>query len=664
MAHLFYMQFYATLKSGNLKHLKSTATALTNQRNYSSKDGQYLHKSIVPTMHYQKSLPRLPIPKLDDTIRRYLAAQRPLLNDDQFSTTEKVARDFENGVGKQLHEELVLQDKQNKHTSYISAPWFDMYLSARESIVLNFNPFMSFNPDPKTEYNDQLVRATNMVASAVRFMKTLRAGHLEPEVFHLNPAKSDTDSFKKIIRWVPSSLSWYGAYLVNAYPLDMSQYFRLFNATRIPKQGKDELFTDAKGRHLLVMRQGHMYVFDVVDRNGNLVKPDEIQAHLKHILSDPTPAPAHPLGLLTSENRDTWAKLREKLLAAGNGEVLGLVDSALFCLCLDDESMKDHIHVSHNMLYGDGANRWYDKSFSIIMTKCGNSAINFEHSWGDGVAVLRFQNEVFRDTTENPLVHPGSQPASVDSASAVRRLQFSLDAELEDGITKAKENFHAAVSKLTIGSMQFMKGGKEQLKKKKLSPDAIAQLAFQMGFLRQYGQTVATYESCSTAAFKHGRTETIRPATVHTKRCAQAFVQQPGKHTIDQLIGMLSECSKYHGQLTKEAAMGQGFDRHLFAMKYLANSKGQALPNLYQDPAYAAINHNILSTSTLTSPAVSLGGFAPVVPDGFGVGYGVHDDWMGCNVSSYPERNVHQFLQCVQKSLDDIFSVLEGKPLG
>lgn len=95
------------------------------------------------------------------------------------------------------------------------------------------------------------------------------------------------------------------------------------------------------------------------------------------------------------------------------------------------------------------------------------------------------------------------------------------------------------------------------MKKKKLSPDAIAQLAFQMGFLRQYGQTVATYESCSTAAFRHGRTETIRPATIHTQRCAQAFVQQPGKHSVEQLIGMLSECSKYHGQLTKEAAMGQ-----------------------------------------------------------------------------------------------------------
>ncbi|XP_071343387.1 carnitine O-palmitoyltransferase 2, mitochondrial [Trachinotus anak] len=653
--------------SGGLVHFRTAALG-AERRNYSSKkasSSEYLHQSVVPSMHYQKSLPRLPIPKLEDTIRRYLAAQRPLLNDDQFRTTEKLSQDFQSGVGKQLHEELVAQDKNNKHTSYISGPWFDMYLSARDSVVLNFNPFMSFNPDPKTEYNDQLVRATNMVCSAVRFMKTLRAGLLEPEVFHLNPAKSDTDSFKKFIRWVPSSLSWYGAYMVNAYPLDMSQYFRLFNSTRIPKRGRDELFTDDKGKHLLVMRKGNMYVFDIVDRDGNLVTPAEIQSHFKYILSDPTPAPAFPLGVLTSENRDVWAGLREKLLAAGNAEDLRMVDSALFCLCLDDESMRDHIHISHNMLHGDGCNRWYDKSFSIILTKDGQAAINFEHSWGDGVAVLRFQNEIFKDTTEQPLVHPGSAAAAaaVDSASAVRRLQFKLDRELESGIKKAKENFDSAVSKLTIDAMEFKKGGKEQLKKSKLSPDAIVQLAFQMGFLRQYGETVATYESCSTAAFKHGRTETIRPATKYTKQCSHAFVCQGGQHSVEQLRAMLNECSKYHGQLTKEAAMGQGFDRHLFALRYLANSKGQALHSLYTDPAYAAINHNILSTSTLTSPAVNLGGFAPVVPDGFGVGYGVHDDWIGCNVSSYPARNVHEFLQCVHKSLEDIFTVLEGKPL-
>uniref|UniRef100_A0A673B3S4 Choline/carnitine acyltransferase domain-containing protein n=1 Tax=Sphaeramia orbicularis TaxID=375764 RepID=A0A673B3S4_9TELE len=126
-----------------------------------------------------------------------------------------------------------------------------------------------------------------------------------------------------------------------------------------------------------------------------------------------------------------------------------------------------------------------------------------------------------------------------------------------------------------------------------------------------------------------------------TEKLAEDFKNGDGKHYIS----------------------GQGFDRHLFALRYLANSKGQTLHSLYTDPAYGAINHNILSTSTLTSPAVSLGGFAPVVPDGFGVGYGVHDDWIGCNVSTYPARNVHEFLQCVHKSLEDIFTVLEGKPL-
>ncbi|CAL8309459.1 unnamed protein product [Lota lota] len=662
MANLLSLQFSASVRhTGRL--VSPRAVSLTQRRYKQDTSAEYLHKSIVPSMHYQKSLPRLPVPKLEDTIRRYLAAQKPLLDDDQFKTTENLAKDFQSTTGKILHEELVAQDKSNKHTSYISAPWFDMYLSARESVVLNFNPFMSFNPDPRAEYNDQLVRATNVVCSAVRFMKTLRAGVLAPEVFHLNPSKSDTDSFKRLIRWVPPSLSWYGAYMVNAYPLDMSQYFRLFNSTRVPKQGRDELFTDAKGRHLLVMRKGNMYTFDVVDRDGNMVKPAEIQSHLNYILADESPAAAHPLGVLTSENRDVWAGLREKLVAAGNGEALQAVDSALFCLCLDDENMRDHIHTSHNMLHGDGCNRWYDKSFSVVLARDGQAAINFEHSWGDGVAVLRFQNEIFKDTTEKPLVHPGSTPTGVDSADAVRRLHFHLDDELRAGITTAKENFDAAVSKLTIDALEFKKGGKEQLKKQKLSPDAVAQLAFQMGFLRQYSQTVATYESCSTAAFKHGRTETIRPATVHTKRCAEAFVQRPGEHSVEQLVDMLKDCSKYHGQLTKEAAMGQGFDRHLFAMRYLANAKGQALHDFYQDPAYGAINHNVLSTSTLTSPAVSLGGFAPVVPDGFGVGYGVHDDWIGCNVSSYPSRNVHEFLRCVDKSLEDIFTVLEGKPI-
>ena len=55
-------------------------------------------------------------------------------------------------------------------------------------------------------------------------------------------------------------------------------------------------------------------------------------------------------------------------------------------------------------------------------------------------------------------------------------------------------------------------------------------------------------------------------------------------------------------------------------MKSIAAEQGGDMPEIFTDPAYSAINHNILSTSTLSSPAVLIGGFAPVVPDGYGVG--------------------------------------------
>ena len=51
------------------------------------------------------------------------------------------------------------------------------------------------------------------------------------------------------------------------------------------------------------------------------------------------------------------------------------------------------------------SDRWFDKSFNLIVAKNGLSAINFEHSWGDGVAVLRFFNELYKHTTTKPCIY-------------------------------------------------------------------------------------------------------------------------------------------------------------------------------------------------------------------------------------------------------------------
>ena len=45
-------------------------------------------------LHFQPSLPRLPIPKLEDTCSRYLDAVAPVTSLEQFSKTEALVAEF------------------------------------------------------------------------------------------------------------------------------------------------------------------------------------------------------------------------------------------------------------------------------------------------------------------------------------------------------------------------------------------------------------------------------------------------------------------------------------------------------------------------------------------------------------------------------------------
>ncbi len=78
-----------------------------------------------------------------------------------------------------------------------------------------------------------------------------------------------------------------------------------------------------------------------------------------------------------------------------NASLLEEADSALYAICLDDQwhhKDRDHdvsAHSVQNLVHGlDGANRWFDKSFLLMVSTDGGIGINFEHTWGDGVAVM------------------------------------------------------------------------------------------------------------------------------------------------------------------------------------------------------------------------------------------------------------------------------------
>ena len=105
------------------------------------------------------------------------------------------------------------------------------------------------------------------------------------------------------------------------------------------------------------------------------------------------------------------------------------------------------------------------------------AAVNFEHAWGDGVAILRLVNELYRDTTTRPYV-----PGAVGGAEGVplRRLEFKLSEPLKKVIAEGRASAEKAASSLSINMVEHKQYGKKYLKKMNLSPDAILQLSLQV----------------------------------------------------------------------------------------------------------------------------------------------------------------------------------------
>eukprot|EP00126_Sphaerothecum_destruens_P014106 Sdes_comp24229_c0_seq1m22232 len=182
--------------------------SLTTKR-ASDKD-YYLEKSVIPTMHFQKSLPRLPIPQLNSTLEKYLLTVKPLLTASEFETTQKSVDKFRQEEGPKLHQQLLEFDSKNKDTSYLSEVWFDMYLKGREPLPINSNPFMAWRLEENPQKNEQSVKATSLVVSSLKFYHSLRDGILSPDWFETKPSRTQLWLSKKILSLIPSSISYYG----------------------------------------------------------------------------------------------------------------------------------------------------------------------------------------------------------------------------------------------------------------------------------------------------------------------------------------------------------------------------------------------------------------------------------------------------------------------
>ncbi|KAL6234451.1 hypothetical protein BDW75DRAFT_241065 [Aspergillus navahoensis] len=668
------------------------------------------------TFAHQDSLPKLPIPDLESTCKKYLDALSPLQTPKEQEETRAAVRDFLKGEGPGLQERL--QKYATSQTSYIEQFWYDSYLNYESPVVLNLNPFFLLEDDPTPARNNQLTRAASLVVSALSFVRAVRREELPPDT-------------------------------VRGTPLCMYQYSRLFGTARVPTDNGCVISQDPKSKHIVVMCRGQFYWFDVLDENHDQIMTEkDIAMNLEVILADAEETPIQEaakgaLGVLSTENRKVWSGLRDILTKdehSINAEGLNIVDTALFVLCLDDTEPHNTSELCANMLCGTSVvekgvqvgtctNRWYDK-LQIIVCKNGSAGINFEHTGVDGHTVLRFASDVYTDTIlrfartingQAPSLWATTSPDPAkrhprsfgDVSPTPRKLEWDMLPELSIAIRFAESHLADLLQQHEFQVLDFNGFGKNFITSMGFSPDAFVQMAFQAAYYGLYGQVVNTYEPAMTKAFLHGRTEAIRSVTNEALEFVRTFWAE---NPAEDKVNALRKATEKHSAITKECSKGQGQDRHLYALYTLwqrqfdeapssrnnsvdeasngytspvetesiagsprspsvsacevdglssASSYGRAMrtlsptPAIFSDPGWDKINNTILSTSNCGNPCLRHFGFGPTSADGFGIGYIIKDDSISICASS-KHRQTARLMQTLESYLLEIRKLLRA----
>ncbi|GBC01211.1 hypothetical protein RclHR1_00410038 [Rhizophagus clarus] len=587
--------------------------------------------SVGPLFRYQKSLPKLPVPALKDTLEKYLKSVRPLVNSEEYAKTEAAVAEFQKpgGIGEELQRRLLAKANNPNVLNWLEDWWNEIaYFGYRDPVVVYVSYFYSYKDD-KIRKNPA-TRAAAITTAALEFRRQVVNQQLEPEY-------------------------------AKGLPLCMDSYKLMFNACRYPSKPSDyeATFDPTTNNHITVIRKNKFFILDLV-KDGIQLSTAEIESQLLKIyeLAGDTKDP--PIGVLTTENRDNWTEYRKMFLAADpkHEQLLKKIESSIFALCLDDSSPITVDEISHACWAGDGRNRYFDKSLQFIVFENGKAGFNGEHSSMDGTPTCRL-NDFICNVIANNKVDYGS-PNVRSGLPAPQQLHFNLTSEVLSAISKAEKNYDDLIAKHDLRVLAYEGYGKNVIKKLGASPDAYVQMIIQLAYYKMYGTNRATYESAQTRKFQHGRTEVCRTVSVDSVNWVKAM--EDPKVPIEAKAELGYKAINAHVKYMAEAVEGRGCDRHLFGLR-MSLKPNENKPAIFTDPTYAKSTHWNLSTSQLSSEYFQGYGWGEVVPDGYGIAYMINNDSLNFNIVSLRLKNdtMWHYLKESATEMRQVFEYAQAK---
>jgi carnitine O-acetyltransferase len=577
---------------------KIVVMAPTLKRNASSKQQYWVPEgyrediSKGAMLRFEDSLPRLPVPTLEETSARYLKSIHPLLNKDEYAASEKAVAAFqkEGGLGQTLQKRLLARRDDPTHKSWIYEWWNDAaYLTYCDPVVPYVSYFYSFRDDRRRR--NPAKRAAAITTAALEFKRQVDDASLEPEY-------------------------------MRKLPMSMSSYQFMFNTSRVAAEPADYpiQYGHKDNQHIVVIRKNQFFKVDT-HVGGKQLTTAELELQFSKVYKNAQQAA--PIGSITSLPRDQGVTARANLLAASpsNAKALEAIESSSFVVCLDNTTPVTLEERARQYWHGDGCNRWYDKPSQFIINDNGTAGFMGEHSMMDGTPTHRLCDTVNALIVNNRLDF--DNPSVRSSLPEPTVLRFETSPKVLEDLASAQRQFTTTIAAHELRVQAYQGYGKDLIKKFKCSPDAYVQMTIQLAYHKMYGKNRPTYESAATRKYQQGRTETTRTVSDESVAFCEAMANpEIGRAECEKLFRTAVQA---HVQYTLDASDGFGVDRHLFGLKKLVQ-EGEEMPELFKDPAYSYSSTWYISSSQLSSEYFNGYGWSQVIDQGWGIAYMINEN--------------------------------------
>uniref|UniRef100_A0A452IU69 Choline O-acetyltransferase n=1 Tax=Gopherus agassizii TaxID=38772 RepID=A0A452IU69_9SAUR len=549
------------------------------------------------------TLPKLPVPPLQQTLHMYLQCVKHLIPEEQFRKTKAIVEQFgvAGGLGESLQQKLL--DRREKTGNWVFNYWLDdMYLNNRLALPVNSSPAIIFASQHFKDVNDQLRFAANLISGVLDYKALL-----------------DAKMF--------SYRAQYNLSVILLTFIISLQFFVLDVVINFRRLSEGDLFTQLR----------------------KIVKMAENEEER-----------LPPIGLLTSDGRTEWAEARTILMKdSTNRDSLDMIERCICLVCLDGPSGVElnDTNMALQLLHGggydkNGANRWYDKPMQFVVGRDGVCGAVCEHSPFDGIVLVQCTEHLLKHMKESTkkLVRADS----VSELPTPRRLRWKCSPEIQGHLASSAEKLQRIVNNLDFIVYTFENYGKEFIKKQKTSPDAYIQVALQLAFYRCHRRLVPTYESASIRRFEEGRVDNIRSATPEVLAFVKAMTDDKSSLPESEKMQRFKDAIVAQTNYTILAITGMAIDNHLLGLRETAREHFKELPEIFTDETYLTSSQFILSTSQVPTTMEMFCCYGPVVPSGYGVCYNPQPEHILFCISSFKEckeTSSVMFAKAVEESL-------------